>query len=65
MSVYWVGGLSSTVQDEGVILKVPVNGGAVVTLATGQNPASITIDDTSVYWTNYVADGGVMKATPK
>jgi len=52
------------------VKKVSKNGGAVVTLATGQlRPWPIAVDGTSVYWGNCGADGqsngSVMKLTPK
>lgn len=50
--------------SSGAVLKAPLAGGAVTTIATGQtNPDAIAVDDTSVYW----IDNGstVMKFSPK
>jgi len=56
-NVYW----SSLV---GTIKKVPLNGGTVVTLASGQSsPYKLVVDATNVYWVNYgtgANDGAVM-----
>ena len=52
----------------GTVMKVPVAGGTLTTLALAQNtPQSIAIDGTSAYWinagtgANYFTDGAVMK----
>lgn len=44
------------------VQRIPIEGGDVVTMATGQAPVCLDVDDTSVYWLNQ--DGAVMK-TPK
>jgi hypothetical protein len=46
-SVYW------TAYSDGDVLKVPVTGGTVTTLASQQDePSEIAVTPTSVYWTN-------------
>ncbi len=54
------------------MLKVPIDGGAPTTLASGLRSAyEIAVDDTSVYWTDLgycdggICDGTVMKLSPK
>ena len=45
--------------NDGRIVKVPIAGGAPVTLANGQSaPTDIAVDATNVYWTNQ-GPGGV------
>jgi hypothetical protein len=48
-SVYWV---------DGNVMKVPIGGGAVTTLAVANTQGSIAVDATSVYWAD---TGGLMK----
>ncbi len=62
-SVYW------TAELAGTVVKMPIGGGLVTTLASGQDyPYAIAVDDTSVYWTNEDnggSNGTVMQLTPK
>ena len=46
-SVYW------TDWGSGNVMKVPVNGGTPVTLATGLGPVGITVNATNVYWVDH------------
>ena len=54
--VYWVnygtlGDESDSVTTDGTVNEVPISGGAVTTLASGQNnPSSLAVDGTNVYW---------------
>ena len=66
-SIYWTvlgkcGGDAGAAT--GLIVKMPLAGGSLSTLATGQGkPAAIAVDSKSVYWVNQCAeDGRVMKA---
>jgi hypothetical protein len=53
--IYWVE------YDAGTLKKVPVGGGSVVTLATGQNNAvGLAVFAGTVYWTIYANPGAVM-----
>ena len=50
----------------GSIMKMSVNGGSAIPLATGQTEAwSLTADSNSLYWTTLTNPGAVMKLTPK
>lgn len=69
-SVYWtdeIGGVDAGPTNTGSVMKMPIGGGAIVTIATGQNiPLDVKVDGTSIYWVNQgdvtMADGMVMKA---
>jgi len=62
--VYWVepGATATTATGKatmtGSVASVPIAGGAVVTLASGQAaPFALAVDGTNVYWTNQAAAG--------
>ncbi len=60
-SVYWVNG-GDYGQANGTVTSVPLGGGAVVTLASGQDfPAYVAVDEAHAYWTN-LRGGTVMQA---
>ena len=49
--------------SENTVVRVPKTGGTVETIATNQaNVQDLALGVTSVYWTNFVADGTVMRA---
>jgi P pilus assembly chaperone PapD len=53
-NVYWT--------DVSTVNAMPIGGGAVTTLASGQaTPYDIAVDATSVYWTSYASPGSIMK----
>jgi hypothetical protein len=75
-SVYWVNdGTPASMAcgascNDGSVVRTPLAGGAITTLASGQaHPERIAVDATSVYWTNWGSytqnDGSVMKLAVK
>ncbi len=49
-NIYWAAQADQS--GEGTIMSVPIAGGAVTTLATGQDPGGLAVDATTVYWTS-------------
>ena len=47
---------------EGALMKVPIGGGITITLASRQNPGSLTLDSANICWTNYEADGSRLRS---
>jgi hypothetical protein len=67
LNVYW-----TINEGVGAVMKVPVSGGAPVTLASAPTPGPIVLDDTSVYWAqsngppaSENATPSIMRLTPK
>ncbi len=61
-AIFW------TVSNEldGTVMKADLDGGAPVTLASGQNtPMGIVASQRSVFWVDYASSGAVMKVTPE
>jgi hypothetical protein len=53
--VYWVNSGNGT---NGTVMKVPLDGGTITTLASGQSdPKGITVDGLSICWTNTSGEG--------
>jgi hypothetical protein len=66
-SAYWAdqgdsSDLAPGAAPGGSLLKVPLAGGDVVTLAAGQRPGGLTIDATNIYWTNQGSVAGASDA---
>lgn len=64
-SLYW----SGTTADNGdTLVKMPKAGGSVTTLASNLSPASLAIDGSNLYWTEYTNDeqigGGLIMRMP-
>lgn len=58
--VYWTD--EGTQSQEGTVKRVPIGGGTVTTIATGQaSPRGIFVSGSTVYWVNY-GNGEVMSA---
>jgi hypothetical protein len=53
-TAYWANTLMNT------IMRVPVGGGVMVTVASASSPAAVVVDATHVYWANS-ADGTIMR----
>ena len=48
----------------GTVNKIPLHGGAITTIASGEgSPMGLTIDDSCVYWTS--SDSGAVKRAPR
>lgn len=67
-SVYWMRGQAPGGNSEGAdLVRMPVDGGTAVTLATLRSPEGIAIDAAHVYWTDggtldpQIHDGAVMR----
>jgi hypothetical protein len=70
--VYWAAASFSPSQPLGGVTKVPIEGGTVTTLMSGQRAIAVAVDATSVYWATSMAlagvggyAGSVQKLTPK
>ena len=65
--VYWTNQGSYVGNNSGSVMSVPLGGGALTTVASGQSPYGIAVDGTSVYWTEFanLPDGGVLGAVKK
>jgi hypothetical protein len=60
-AAYWT--MNGPTNTTSAVMSVPLDGGATTTVASAQNGvAAIALDDTNVYWTNYL--GGTVMAVP-
>jgi hypothetical protein len=48
----------------GTIVRVPIGGGQLTTIASEQSPLSVAVDATNVYWTNDDGAGGSVARAP-
>jgi hypothetical protein len=59
--VYWANGGGP---GAGSVAKVPIGGGTITVLSSGNTPNFVAINSTSLFWTD-IANGTVMKLTPR
>ena len=69
-AVYWVEWGDDSGKADGAVMKVPLDGGTPIVLASDRpTPSSIAVDATSVYWTDQAANyggkaGGMVEKLP-